>query len=97
MVLTKKNAYNIGILDNDDHVERILLKNHLHNDIWKKKYSKNCEWCPLSLLIGGIAMNIKVVVLNCQKCNVYLFTLVYSRKALGLLFEVLHLSMCLSH
>ena len=44
-----------------------------------------------------ITMNIKVVVLNCQKCNVYLFTLVYSRKALGLLFEVLHLSMCLSH
>ena len=40
-----------------------------------------------------ITMNIKVVVLNCQKCNVYLFTLVYSCKALGLLFEVLHLSM----
>ena len=37
-----------------------------------------------------ITMNIKVVVLNCQKCNVYLFTL-------GLLFEVFHLSMCLSH
>ena len=54
IVLTKKNAYNIGILDNDDHVERILLKNHLHNDVRKKKYSKNCEWCHLSLLIGGL-------------------------------------------
>ena len=48
MVLTKKNAYNIGILDNDDHVEKILLKNHLHNDIWKKKYTQQ----ELSL-IGG--------------------------------------------
>ena len=49
-------------------------------------------------LLEDYTMNIKVVLLNCQKCNVYLFTLVYSRKALGLLlFEVLHLSMCLSH
>ena len=54
----------------------------------KNIHSKNCH---------SLLEDIKVVVLNCQKCNVYLFTLVYSRKALGLLFEVLHLSMCLSH
>ena len=50
------------------------------------KHRKNCECCPCHSLFKGHNVNVNIVVLNCQKCNLCLKCQFSGHKSLGLLF-----------
>ena len=58
------------------------------NEINVLKHRKNCECCPRHSLFKGHNVNVKIAVLNCQKCNQCLKWQASGHKSLGLLFEV---------